>query len=89
MQLEGFPFISSFAFDIYSCLSLFRNFVAGARVMVSEAARRCGRGLGGLYRLDTIINQEKGEFRGFYINGLPTDVLTLRPGVYIYNCSNM
>jgi len=63
-----------------------RNFVPGALVMVAD--RRSGRGLAAIHRLGVIVSQQRREFTGFLVSGLPTQVLTLEFNVYIYNCSN-
>lgn len=61
--------------------------MSGALVMVAD--RRAGRGLSALYKLATVTNRRTRGFRGFYQSGVPTEELTLEPGVYIYNCSNL
>ena len=67
--------------------ALFRNFVDGAMVMVAD--RRSGKGCNGIHKLDTIIDRETGRFSGFFRGGIPTPELFLKPGVYLFNCSNM
>jgi hypothetical protein len=64
-----------------------RNFVEGAMVMVAD--RRSGKGCNGIHKLDTIIDRETGRFSGFFRGDLPTPELFLKPGVYLFNCSNM
>ena len=65
----------------------FRNFVHGALVMIAD--RRSGAGEPALHQLDTVLDQETRQFRGFLRSGIPTPVLTLHQDVYLFNCSNL
>ena len=57
--------------------------------MVADADRRTGNGEAAIHKLDVITERERQKFRGFYQSGIPTEELTLEPGVYVYNCSKL
>ena len=61
--------------------------MSGALVMVAD--RRSGKGMAAIHKLDAITDEKSRQFRGFYQSGIPTVELTLEPGVYIFNCSNL